>query len=121
MEPATPHPRGQAAGQPAPARSAGQLRSVGRASALPGQGQPVRELGGGQATRGGGGCKPSPRRQAQRAAPTARRRQRWKPARGETGADRLDAQHDSPARKGDAQDWGENFIPLTLPLVYRNE
>ncbi|CAZ90424.1 conserved hypothetical protein [Thiomonas arsenitoxydans] len=33
MEPATPHPRGQAAGQ---------LRSVGRASALPGQGQPVR-------------------------------------------------------------------------------
>ncbi|OZB55373.1 MAG: hypothetical protein B7X43_01100, partial [Thiomonas sp. 15-63-373] len=77
------------------------------------------DLGGGQATRGGGWCKPSPRRQAQRAAPTARRRQGWKPARGETGADRLDAQHDSPARKGDAQiDRSRGIRPTTDQLIF---
>ena len=44
--------------------------------------------------------------QAERAAPTARRRQGWKPEGGETGIAWLDAQHDSPARsmaQGDAQ------------------
>ncbi|AEA65657.1 hypothetical protein bgla_2p0600 (plasmid) [Burkholderia gladioli BSR3] len=47
-----------------------------------------------------------PRASEARSAGTARRRQGWKPARGETRAARLDAKRESPARseaQGDVQ------------------
>ena len=63
-----------------------------------GQGaSPVRQHRGRQATRGEGWRKPSSRRQAKRAAPTARRRQGLKPA-GARRHQRLAAPHESDAQ-----------------------
>lgn len=41
-----------------------------------------------------------PRQARARSAETARRREGWKPVRGETGSARLDAEHESPTPAG---------------------